>query len=139
MISLRLRAASFAAALALAAPAAAQSDFTTAGKMICVPDRGARCEDGKCEWRNASERDRARPLIVDFAAKEAFVPRDGKNEKIGIVLEDAVKEGVRRVVVSQSEKREANKTMEFAVDKAGKMTGSRSAGRIRFEATCKQS
>lgn len=126
-------------AFVLGAPGAAfaQTDFLTAKKLTCTPDRMARCDEaGKCEFRDAGERDKKQPLVIDFETKKANI-RDGEKEKpFGVVLEDKVEGETRKLAIGQSEKAERAEALEFTLEKTGKMTGTREKGRIKMEVTC---
>lgn len=128
------------AALAAAPALAAEVDVTKAESITCAPDRIARCKkDGDCEWKSASARDKEQLLVVDFKAKTASFMFKGKRRGGGLVLEDKMNGGSRAFVISKDETRNPRTTMELAIDKAGKMTGTRNAGRVKIEATCKAS
>lgn len=128
----------FVAAIAVVAPVMAQTtDFMTAPKISCVPDRMTRCKSPgvECETRETSERDRAQPLVIDFAAKKAFISRDGKESAFADVTEDKVEGEARRVVLAPGQ--EARNALVFLLQKSGKMEGTREEGRIKMETTCK--
>ena len=74
----RLSFAPLGLVLGLALPmlaAAEATNFLTVAKIGCTPDKVTRCSsDDKCESRDASAKDKAEVLVIDFAAKKASVP-----------------------------------------------------------------
>ncbi len=133
-----------AALIALAAtPALAETtavDVTKADSITCAPDRMARCKsETECSWKTANEKDKEQLLVVDFKAKTASFMHQGKTRGGGLVLEDKMNGEARSFVISKDATRKPRTTMEMTVDKTGKLTGTRNAGKIKIEATCKAS
>jgi hypothetical protein len=115
------------------------------GKVICSPERMTRCdEQGKCEAREATDRDRRQLLILDFAGKKAIERRedaekaDAREREIGVITEDAIAGNVRTVVVRRAKAdADAPPVISATLDGAGKLLGESRRGRQRFEAICK--
>jgi hypothetical protein len=95
-----------------------------------------KADGGECETRDASPRDKAQLLVIDFAAKEAFMRRDGKERLFGEVAEDKVEGEVRNIVIARGGG-ETKRMAPFRLAKDGKMVGTRDDGRIKMEITCK--
>jgi hypothetical protein len=93
-----LLAVAIVAPLAGATPALAQSgDLLSANSIACTPERVTDCESAdKCTSRDATARDKQDLLVIDFAAREAFVRNAGKRSDVGPVIEDRIVGGVRR-------------------------------------------
>ena len=118
--------------------AAAQSDPLTAKKLSCVPDKFTRCAaDNKCETREASERDKATPLIIDAETKQVVVRREDRQDRaFGTIVDDKVAGDVR--TMSLREPGDPNKpaSITLTITRAGKLTMTSDQGRRRAEATC---
>jgi hypothetical protein len=125
------------AAAGWSAPAQAQTDFLTAAKIACAPERMTRCKEPgvECVTREAGERDKAQLLVLDFAGKKALLSRDGEERPFGDVMEDRVDGAVRRIVVARPQN--PQETLSLTLRKDGKMDGVRDSGRIKMEVTCK--
>lgn len=133
-----------AALIALAgAPALAETtpaNVTTADAITCIPERMARCKsESECSWTTASEQAKEQILVVDFKAKTASFMHKGKKRGGGVVFDDKFEGEARSFVISKDATRPSHSTMKMTVDKAGKLTGSRNAGKIKIEAACKTS
>jgi hypothetical protein len=124
------------AAVALPDAARAETDFATAGKVQCVPDKVTRCsEPGKCTTRDASASDKAQVLVIDFAGKSVSMRRGEESRPIGQVTEDKVEGGVRLIVMS--EQQGANgRTARMKLAKDGKLSIDFGGGGGSAEATC---
>jgi hypothetical protein len=124
----------FAAGLAaLPQIAAAQTDFATVGKVACVPDTVTRCsEPGKCTTRDASAKDKAQVLIIDFAGKQVTMKRGEEARPVGTVTEDKVDGGVRHIVMKEGEAR----TARMKLGKDGKLSIDFGGAGNKAEATC---
>ena len=130
----------FAALCAVLAIEPAAADMTTADRISCAPTRSARCnKDGKCKWKPATERDKAQVLTLDFNAKTVTVQRRDRRKQIGLVAEDKLAGGVRRVVVRSKAKSDPRDDMVLLIQKDGGFKGWRAQKRVRFEGTCKLS
>ncbi len=129
------------AAVAVAPAARAeQADLTKVDAVTCTPDRIARCkQDGTCQWRDATARNKQELLVIDFKAKTASFRYKEQNRGGGVILDDKTEGDARRFVISKDKSRNPRTTMELSLDKAGKLTGTRNAGRVKFEGTCKAS
>ena len=125
-------------ALAAAPAALAQTDFLTAKKLSCAPDRMTRCKapGQECETREASASDKQQPLVIDFEAKKVSMQRGGESRDFGLVLEDKVEGDTRKVKLGRGDDPNTKETLEFVLGKDGKMLGVRDEGKIKFEATC---
>ena len=129
--------AAFAAALAFAPQAAAQTDFLTAGKIACTPESVTRCsEPGKCTTRAASAGDKNETLIVDFAGKKISIRKGGDAKPFADLAEDQVSGEVRRFVLDKSGGKGSGPKLEATLTKAGKLT--LLVGKVggKAEATC---
>lgn len=118
--------------------AAQQTDFLTAKKIACVPERVTRCKSPglECESKDASARDKTEVLIVDFESKKASVRRGTEERAIGAVLEDKVEGDARTVVIGETQPDGQKRSLSLSLKKSGKMEGSRDEGRIKMETTC---
>ena len=122
-----------ALALALSPPAAAQSDFTTAGKVECTPESVTRCEaPDKCTTRPASATDTGEVLILDFAAKKASIRRGGEVKEFATISADSVEADMRRITMTAG----GNDTLTMTLAKDGKLTVLIGGGN-KAEAICK--
>lgn len=126
-----------AAGLAALLPSPALADPTTAQMMSCEVAKGARCKDGKCQWREASARDKAQILVLDLDRKEAHMQRKNKRRKMGIVASDKVANGVRTVVVKRKPDADARHDLVMNIKADGSFAGWRAQKRVQFEGTCK--
>jgi len=116
--------------------AAAETDFASVGKVTCVPDRITRCsEPGKCTTRDASERDKAQVLIIDFAGKQVTMKRGEEARPIGKVTEDKVDGGVRTIVMTEGEPGKS-RTANMKLTKDGKLSIDFGGAGNKAEATC---
>lgn len=133
----KLAALAFAAGLAaLPSLAAAETDFATVGKVACVPDTVTRCsEPGKCTTREASARDKAQVLVIDFAGKQVTMKRGEDFRPMGKVTEDTVEGGVRRIVMTEGEAGKS-RTARMALGKDGKLSIDFGGAGNKAEATC---
>ena len=127
----------FAAGLAaLPSLAAAETDFATVGKVSCVPDTVTRCsEPGKCTTRDASARDKAQVLIIDFAGKQVSMKRGEEARPIGKVTEDKVEDGARKIVMTEGEPGKSRKA-NMKLTKDGKLSIDFGGAGNKAEATC---
>jgi hypothetical protein len=127
----------FAAALAaLPQLAAAQTDFATAAKVACVPDKVTRCsEPGKCTTRDASPKDKGQVLVIDFAGKSVAMKRGEQAREIGKVTEDKVEGGVRTIVMKEGEGPNG-RTAHMKLGKDGKLSIDFGGAGNKAEATC---
>jgi len=125
-------------ALAAAPAALAQTDFLTAKKLSCAPDRMHRCKapGQECESRDASASDKQQPLILDFEAKKVAMQRGGETRPFGLVLEDKVEGDTRKVKIGRGDDPNTKETLDFVLAKDGKMVGTRDEGKIKMETTC---
>lgn len=123
-----IRSLAAAAILSLALPGAAvaeTTDFLTVKKVVCSPDRVTRCKSAgvECESKDATPRDKANLLVIDFGAKKVFTRRENDEKPFGIVLGRSAED--------------TKNTLVFHLTKDGKMSGTRNEGLIKMEATCK--
>lgn len=125
------------AALAGASAAqAADADPTKAGRVVCTPERMARCRTAdNCEWKNASARDKTRPLVIDFGAGKAFVRSGGKDRPYGDIVNDRTDGDARRFGIRLGTGGSRQVVLEMSLDRTGKLTGSRPPV-LRIEAKC---
>ncbi len=128
-----------AAALAALTPLPVQAaDMTSAKTVSCMVAKGGRCKaDGTCTWRDATERDKGRILVLELEAKIALMQFNGKRKKMGIVAADKVEKGVRHVVVKRKANANPKFDMVLKIKKSGAFSGSRARKRVRFTGTCK--
>jgi hypothetical protein len=123
-----------AAALALAPPALAQTDFTAAAKVECTPESVTRCEAAdKCTTRPAGARDKAEVMILDFSAKKASIRRGGEVREFAAISADSVEGGVRRVTLTAAG---SSNTLTMTLAKDGKLTALLGDGGNKAEAAC---
>jgi hypothetical protein len=127
----------FAAALgALPQLAAAETDFATIGKVACVPDKVTRCsEPGKCTTREASARDKAQVLVIDFAGRQVSMKRGEQSREVGKVTEDKVDGGVRKIVMKEGEGPDG-RTAHMKLAKDGRLSIDFGGAGNKAEATC---
>ncbi len=125
---------------ALCQSPAQAADLTKVERMSCVVIKSARCKkEGGCKWKPASERDKAQVLVIDFKAKSASFQRGDRRKQIGLVAEDKLAGGVRRIVLSATGKRDPRREMVMLIQQDGSFKGWRAQKRVRFEGTCKLS
>lgn len=124
--------------IALPQMAAAQSDALTAKKLSCVPDKFTRCAaDNKCETREATERDKAQPLVIDTETKQVVVRREDKQERaFGTIVDDKVAGDVRTLTLREAGDTTKPPSLTLTITRAGKLTMTSDQGRRRAEATC---
>jgi len=136
----RLSFAPLGLVLALGLPmlAAAQTtNFHTVGKIACTPDKVTRCSsDDKCESRDASAKDKAEVLVIDFTAKKASVRAAGKVQEFGDVAGDEVNGEERRFSIRQPGATDDSKSVKITLSRMGKLTLLLDGNRHRAEATC---
>ena len=124
------------ASAALPQLAAAQTDFATVGKVACVPDKVTNCaEPGKCTTREASARDKAQVLVIDFAGKSVSMKRGEEARQVGKLTEDKVEGGVRTLVMLDGEPGKG-RTANMKLGKDGKLSIDFGADGNKAEATC---
>ena len=128
----------FPLGLALALPqlAAAQAtNFLTATKIGCAPDKVTRCSsDDKCESRDASAKDKAEVLVIDFAEKKAGVRSGDKVQPFGTIVGDQVTGEERRFSIQAGT--DTSKAIAITLSRSGKLTLLLDGNRHRAEATC---
>lgn len=123
--------------LALAQPAAAQSDFLTAPKVACAPDSVTRCTAADaCTTRPASARDKAEILVIDFAGKKVSVRKDGDTKPFGNVIDEQVSGGLRRFAVTESGRSGGGEKLAMTLSQSGKLTLLIGSDGNKAEATC---
>lgn len=135
-----LLAAALGGALTLAVPAASvaqPADFLTAKKVACAPERMTRCKSPgvECETREASAGDKRQLLVIDFAAKKAFMRRESGERPFGDVAEDTIAGEVRTIALVRGAG-ERKSTQIYRLRKDGKMESTRNEGRLKLEITC---
>jgi hypothetical protein len=140
MISMKARwraAIIFASVLALAPPAFAQTDVTSAVKVACEPDTVTTCSAAnQCETRPASARDKRDILVIDFASKRVSIRRGGELRPLGEVVEEQVSGDDRRFVVSESGRPGQGKRLSMTLAKSGKLMLRLGTNGEGAEATC---
>lgn len=135
----RTAALALAALVAMPSLAAAETDFASVGKIACVPDSVTNCsEPGKCTTRDATERDKAQVLVIDFTAKTISMRRGTEERAVGKVTEDKAEGGVRTIVMSEGEGTRS-RTARMTLTSAGKLSIQFGEGGNKAEATCSAS
>ena len=120
-------------ALAVALPAAAQEPQ----KYTCVPHEMVRCgADGKCETRQAGERDKRNTMVLDFAARRASVMEGDKEDAAGDIVDLKVESGTRRFVLRRIGGSGNDPPIAMTLDATGLLSWSRDDGRVRLTARC---
>ncbi|HEY7610826.1 MAG TPA: hypothetical protein VIF14_16475 [Alphaproteobacteria bacterium] len=124
-------------AVALAQPAAAQTDFMKAPKIACTPDSVTRCEAAnKCTTRPASPGDKSEVLVIDFAGKKASVRKGGETKDFADIVQDEVSGDVRRIAVTEIGKSGQGDKLSMTLSKSGKLTLDIGGNGNKAEATC---
>jgi hypothetical protein len=118
--------------------AVAQTDFMTAKKLSCLPDRLTRCSaDNKCESKDATARDKTQPLILDAENKTAVVRRGSEERPFGTIVDDKVEGDVRKMTLREPGDDDSKQPgFTLTITREGKLTMASADNRMRAEATC---
>ncbi len=133
-----IRSGVFAATLTLLAGAVAAqgTDFRTASRIVCTPERVTECKAaGDCKVTPANARDKLEVLTVDFRSKDVLLRDQGKDKKFAVVDSDTVEGDVRRVTIRQGGA--DGQKRNFTLDRSGTLTFTEQDGRLKSEALCK--
>lgn len=122
MFHIKSVAAAVSASLVLSASPAVSNDLASTDTVLCTLKRLGDCKaDGQCLWKAASERQAQRQLKVDFKDKKAtFVDPKGVRP-MGVIVKDALKEGVRHFSIARRAQDDAKTHLTVTLDKAGKL------------------